>query len=62
MSFKRILAVAAMVVAIGNAALAAGTGIIPPRYALAAAGLLGLIQGFLPRAQGSTAHDNDGAK
>jgi len=60
MSGKRILAITAMVVAILNAAIASGTGIIPPKYALAISGILGLAQGFLPRAQGSTAHDNDG--
>jgi len=62
MSFKRFLAIAAMAVAVGNAAVASGTGIIPAKYALPIAGVLGIVQGFLPRAQGSTAHDNSGQK
>jgi len=57
MSFKQILAILAIVVHVANVALAAGAGIIPAKYAAIIATVVGLVQGFLPRVQGSDASD-----
>lgn len=57
MSFKQILAILLIVVHVANAILAAGVGVIPVKYAAVIATVVGLIQSFLPRAQGSDASD-----
>lgn len=59
MGFKQIVAILAIVVQVANAVLAAGAGLIPAKYATVIATVVGLIQGFLPRAQGSDASDVD---
>lgn len=57
MAFKQVLAILAIVVQLANAALAAGSGLIPVKYAAVIAMVVGIVQGFLPRAHGSDASD-----
>lgn len=54
MTSTRLLGILAIVVQIVNGLLALGT-VIPLKYAAIVGVLVGVAQGFLPRAQGSSA-------
>ena len=55
LQLKQLAAILAVVLQVLNGILSIGANVIPPKYAAAIALIVGIIQGVLPRIQGSNA-------